>query len=68
MLEKVKLTASPEPYVIVPCTYEDGVEASYALSVLSDDPSFVEHIELGDLPQDRDLEKVAAHVCCSCCV
>jgi len=30
--------------------------------VFADDPKFVDYVELGEMPQDKDLEKLASQV------
>lgn len=65
--EVLKLTANPDvPYIIVPCTIEADQEASYTLSVLSDDPNFIVEeecqAEIYELSEEMDLDMIKCHV------
>lgn len=60
--QKVKLAPDAEPYILVPCTFHEGEEGAYALSIYSDDPSFTDYVALENLPISRDMQKFVGKV------
>lgn len=61
LLEKVKLSQSDQPYIIVPCTYDPDVEAQYSIQIFSSDSTFTQFVELTELSSERELERSAAN-------
>uniref|UniRef100_A0A6B2KY75 Peptidase C2 calpain domain-containing protein n=1 Tax=Arcella intermedia TaxID=1963864 RepID=A0A6B2KY75_9EUKA len=60
VIEKLKLPVSPDPYILVPCTYLSDQEGAYTVQLYSDDTSFTQYVTLETLPQNRDLERLVA--------
>eukprot|EP01126_Amoeba_proteus_P053690 TRINITY_DN6558_c0_g2_i11.p1 TRINITY_DN6558_c0_g2~~TRINITY_DN6558_c0_g2_i11.p1 ORF type:complete len:728 (+),score=187.37 TRINITY_DN6558_c0_g2_i11:86-2269(+) len=52
---KMKFVATSEPYIIIPCTFDEDKEGSYSLLIQGDDPSFTEFIYLSDLQPENDM-------------